>query len=1401
MPGTISETFIDSLHDPNDQLCFVVAALYGEFNRSSLAQVLADLGVQRAPRTAQGHPTSATAKPSRGSPINTGDLSEYLEIWARANVARSTTEQPFIHFIDPFWGERCLLDSRLRPVLQDIKGRLLALAAKQAAGPITFGYARRDDNGLRNRMLARCSIYLGESNAIESSMNVFGKSSPWMGDVHPKPEVLLPVQAPIQAINTLPLPLRDKWVASSVPRSYQFVQHPCDEVLHALVRPLSAHGPELRLQAGVLLVLAHDTVQIADLFTDPSDPCDLQIQALAALRRGNWDDARRLARAAHVASSGGTKKKPRLEGPAAPLLTLVLASGTSQDKAVAELQSAAQRTQNQKAIMGAAAGARDEAAGTFMFDAFSQGGEIHNGLALLLSAIFWPVLPADDPTIRRLNSHLAKNALDSARRLRAGGFPWVADQIFTAAAALCLPANTVAPLAPPHSLMNLWTVQPAWQAGLERLERLLDRTAAVANVTDASETRPGRLAFVLKVMDGHPAPLMACHIRIDAMLQKRQGAHWSSGRAVSLQRLSEGSSNAPVTPADRKVTDTIVGYRSWRNHYHDFTPASLIALVGHPCVLWADDPSFRPVKVVEGQPDLRVTQNTDGFRFEVEPKPDPSGYGVLRPEADRLVVVAFTAAQIEAIETIGSLPVIPAGAHERLGATISRLSGLFHIQSSREFAGGGAHSKEVAADARPVLVLSRANPGLNIVVAVEPLGLKGPILVPGQGMVNLAAEIDGQRLTCQRNLADEKRMTNALAEFHETLTFPQAGNTMHVDDFGKCLDVIRVLNAPTLADHVVVRWAEGEEPVSVFGQLNFGNLRLELKTAGQWFELSGQANLDEGLVLSMDELIERNLLNRGYVRLADGRYVSVAPELMRQLRALSAVAGNSQANQLSLPANALGFVGGWLNDLRREHKLKSDAASSKQLARIDKAFRSEPVLPATLAADLRGYQETGFAFLSRLAAFGAGAILADDMGLGKTLMTLALLLERADMGPALVVAPVSVKANWTDEGLRFAPTLRFVSIDDAPLKSRGAFDIVVCSYAAMVQNIEALEKIKWATLILDEAQVVKNPTTLRAQAACRLNAQTRICLTGTPIENHLGDLYSLMNIANPGLLGSAKEFEERFGKPIQRDGDQAMREALLAVISPFVLRRRKVDVLKELPSRTEILHEVEPEAPERAFLEALRRTSLNALLSAKGSGQSAIRILAELTRLRRAACHPRLVAPDADVGGAKLEALVTLVHDLRAGQHRALIFSQFVDFLTIVRDRFTTEGIAFKYLDGSCTEKARTAAVNAFQKGQGDVFLISLKAGGFGLNLTAADYVIHLDPWWNPAVEDQASDRAHRFGQTRPVTIYRLVTVGSVEQKVLDLHVKKRDLAENILRETSAPTTLDAAALMGLLAP
>jgi SNF2 family DNA or RNA helicase len=335
-------------------------------------------------------------------------------------------------------------------------------------------------------------------------------------------------------------------------------------------------------------------------------------------------------------------------------------------------------------------------------------------------------------------------------------------------------------------------------------------------------------------------------------------------------------------------------------------------------------------------------------------------------------------------------------------------------------------------------------------------------------------------------------------------------------------------------------------------------------------------------------------------------------------------------------------------------------------------------------------------------------------------------------------------------------------------------------------------------VVLDEAQVIKNAATKRSQAAMALTADFKMIASGTPVENHLGELWNLFRFINPNLLGSKEQFATRFSHPIER-GDKNARAHLKKLIQPFILRRTKTQVLSELPSRTEINLQVELSDEERHLYEALRQEAVDKIAEIDPSSGQSMQVLAEITKLRRFCCHPNLVLKNAHIQGSKLAVLQHTIAELLDNQHKALVFSQFVDHLAIVRAWLDEQGIAYQYLDGSTPAIERKKRVDAFQAGQGDIFLISLKAGGTGLNLTAADYVIHLDPWWNPAVEDQASDRAHRMGQQRPVTIYRLVTQDTIEEKILALHKEKRDLADSLLDGGDMAARLDTAALLQLL--
>jgi SNF2 family DNA or RNA helicase len=350
------------------------------------------------------------------------------------------------------------------------------------------------------------------------------------------------------------------------------------------------------------------------------------------------------------------------------------------------------------------------------------------------------------------------------------------------------------------------------------------------------------------------------------------------------------------------------------------------------------------------------------------------------------------------------------------------------------------------------------------------------------------------------------------------------------------------------------------------------------------------------------------------------------------------------------------------------------------------------------------------------------------------------------------------------------------------------------------QDAEQFIEAQWTTVVLDEAQAIKNVGAKRTRTAHQLKSDFRLVTTGTPIENHLGELWSLFRFLNPGLLHTQDQFLKRFMLPIERDKNDGARHALRSLIQPFMLRRTKGQVLTELPPRTEITLEVPLSEGERALYEAVRLQAIEGLEPGKSeNGGDHLKVLAAITRLRMASCNPRLVMPETTLPSSKLDQFATLLDELLQNNHKALVFSQFVKHLKLIREHLDQAGISYQYLDGSTSMAQRKERVDAFQAGEGDVFLISLKAGGSGLNLTEADYVVHMDPWWNPAVEDQASDRAHRIGQTRPVTVYRLVAENTIEQKIIKLHQQKRDLADSLLEGGDISGSLGAKEMLALI--
>jgi SNF2 family DNA or RNA helicase len=489
--------------------------------------------------------------------------------------------------------------------------------------------------------------------------------------------------------------------------------------------------------------------------------------------------------------------------------------------------------------------------------------------------------------------------------------------------------------------------------------------------------------------------------------------------------------------------------------------------------------------------------------------------------------------------------------------------------------------------------------------------------------------------------------------------------------------------------------------------------------------------------------------------------------------------------------------------LHGDIELQLDEKLSDIRQRIIDGSNYSPAVPKELNATLRPYQRNGYLWIARLNSWGAGALLADDMGLGKTIQTIAFLLLKKDEGPSLVVAPASVAPNWKTELERFAPTLNVLMLNTSTnrhqtLHEAKAGDVVVTTYGILLSIQDDITQKQWNVACLDEAHIIKNRGAKTSAAAMKIQATNRVMLTGTPVQNHLGELWSLFQFVNPGLLGGYEHFSQKFIIPIEGFHDKEKQEQLEHIVHPFMLRRTKQAVLRELPEKTEIYHSVELSRDELAIYESIRIRA-ERMLQASG-GEADMHVLAEITRLRQAACSAQLIEPKWTGECSKITALAELLQGVIEGGNRALVFSQFVSFFDLVRRELDRLGMKYFYIDGSTPVKKRTEMVEAFQKGENSLFLISLKAGGLGLNLTGANYVFLLDPWWNPAIEQQATDRAHRIGQHQAVTVYHLVSKNTIEEKIIRLHQTKRHLADNILAGTDTSYKLTGEDLLEMVA-
>ena len=949
-----------------------------------------------------------------------------------------------------------------------------------------------------------------------------------------------------------------------------------------------------------------------------------------------------------------------------------------------------------------------------------------------------------------------------------------------------------------NKLLTSMYMKQQWEIVLESLSKGGQNSKADA------DQRTERIAYFMQDIEDD-----VCEVRQQTILKS---GTWGAGKQLSLSTFFV-MDEEHLTLSDMKIRDAA---RASRTSYNYISIDKVLPEMAGETRLYVG--RFAPYSLVtvnEEMPYLVIETTDAGYNIK-------SNVPVELVDRD-VIVTSRSSASINFLKMrsdirpyflqLLDLGMFPLEAKDVLTGFLEGLRGKIEVHS--ELLRGGSTLETVKGTSAITLQL-RPQGKEAYVVSIFCRALEGgrAQCVPGEGS-SVIMDIQGDhRVAVERDLDLERQLYFDLVNGVEDTLPPEKTFQIDAYDLIPILDFVREANArmqesvqeggeearrhPNLYN---VEWPEGHKlNVRSYHTVSSWSASLK-KNKNGWFEMEGSVQIDEDTRLSMSQLLDLIRQSRKrYIRLSDSDFLAISEKLRKQLSSLELIAAHSHGRLQISPFSAALLDASVIDG---ELHLDVDPELKEIRQRILDSSDYKPQVPSALKATLREYQKEGFQWIARLNSWGAGALLADDMGLGKTVQTIAYLLFKAEEGPALVVAPASVAPNWKTEFDKFAPSLNVEVLNFAANRSTcianaKAGDVIITTYGLLLSVKEEITKKQWTTAVLDEAHVIKNRGAKTSGVAMQIKTKYRVMLTGTPVQNHLGELWNLFQFVNPGLLGSYDDFNRRFIVPIEIGGDKDRQKDLDRLVHPFMLRRTKEKVLAELPEKTEIYQSVELSKEEMAVYETIREKA-EQMLEAEGSDKVSMNTLAEITRLRQAACSAQLIEKKWKGKTSKVEALIEALEPIVESGDSVLVFSQFTSFLSIVRKALDKEKIPYLYIDGSVSVKERQALVEKFQNGECPVFIISLKAGGLGLNLTRANYVFHLDPWWNPAIEQQATDRAHRIGQHNAVTVYHFLSAGTIEEKIKRLHERKRDLAENILDGTDMSGKLTGRDLLELI--
>lgn len=859
--------------------------------------------------------------------------------------------------------------------------------------------------------------------------------------------------------------------------------------------------------------------------------------------------------------------------------------------------------------------------------------------------------------------------------------------------------------------------------------------------------------------------------------------------------------------ADQKIAYALKEYGRVKEHplYRNEGEVILPFLVGSDRVYGPHG----PITISAEKP--RVTFKVDVDRINPTSNVDSDKSGkvwpckVITDAEGNCTVISMDQQQRKILEMLLKTRGLPLSAAQSVIELGERMEGQIEADTSQIKALSNATETEGSGKIVVLLTPDKTNGSFKIEWAAAPYG-SAPRFTPSEGSAEFVVVEGDSSVRIKRDLQKELDNQNDLTDFITALPGfgHYNGKTLVIKDMECLLQLLEFLH--DRPDDYAMEWPEGSE-IKFKGKASKGAWEIGLTASINWFGVDGTLNLGNSK-LPLKEVMKASLNDESeYVRIGEQEYIKISRALKKQLAALQALGGDSD---LEIPKYQVGKLAEILG--MGELPAVQDGAYAEQLHRMQEAYEMTPEVPETLNATLRDYQLEGFRWMFRLSHWGAGGCLADDMGLGKTVQTIAFLLSQKDKGPSLVIAPTSVVPNWEKELRKFAPDeLRPVIINDVRdralvVNNAKAGDVILSSYGVLTNSTEALLQRDWNVIILDEAHQIKNRWTKVSKAAMDLKGNSRFILTGTPVQNSLSDLWNLFQFINPGMLGKFEQFKAKYSSHDDKEASEKM-EMLKSITQPFILRRTKENVLEELPKKTEFDYIVPMTANEQAYYEKLR-SGIEDVFAAGSNNKNSnggqaldITFFEGLTKLRLACCSLELQNPVWAEGSSKIRELKFILQRIFDMDTRMLIFSQFTSFLGLVKPLLKDLGIPFLYLDGSTPLDQRSKMVEQFQNGESQMFLISLKAGGLGLNLTAANHVILLDPWWNPSIEEQAIDRAYRIGQMRDVTVIRLIAAQTIEEKIVKLQEFKKGISDNILEGTGNSGKLTYEEIMEMVSP